>query len=48
MAIFWHIFIYLLKSETEHKVGIKIKLQITGYNHNYLRKVLQIFYMRLL
>ena len=33
----------LLKSETEHKVGIKIKRQIAGWNSDYLLKILQIF-----
>jgi len=43
MAILRHISLNLLKSETEHKVGIKIKRQMAGWDNDYLLKVLQIF-----
>lgn len=43
MAILRHISLNLLKSETEHKVGIKIKRQMAGWDSDYLLKVLQIF-----
>jgi predicted transposase YbfD/YdcC len=43
MAILRHISLNLLKSETEHKVGIKIKRQIAGWDSDYLLKMLQIF-----
>jgi hypothetical protein len=33
----------LLKSEKKHKVGIKIKRQMAGWDNDYLLKVLQIF-----
>ncbi|NMR26295.1 ISAs1 family transposase [Pseudoalteromonas sp. NEC-BIFX-2020_015] len=43
MAILRHISLNLLKSETEHKVGIKIKRRMAGWDNDYLLKVLQIF-----
>jgi predicted transposase YbfD/YdcC len=43
MPILRHISLNLLKSETEHKVGIKIKRQMAGWDSDYLLKVLQIF-----
>lgn len=43
MAILRHISLNLLKSETEQKVGIKIKRQMAGWDNDYLLKVLQIF-----
>jgi len=43
MAILRHISLNLLKSEKEHKVGIKIKRQMAGWGNDYLLKVLQIF-----
>jgi hypothetical protein len=43
MAILRHISLNLLKSETEHKVGIKIKRQMAGWDSDYLLKVLQVF-----
>jgi hypothetical protein len=43
MAILRHITLSLLKSETEHKVGIKIKWQMAGWDSDYLLKVLKLF-----
>jgi predicted transposase YbfD/YdcC len=43
MAILRHISLNLLKSETEHKVGIKIKRQMASWDSDYLLKILQIF-----
>jgi len=43
MAILRHISLNLLKAETEHNVGIKIKRQMAGWDNDYLLKVLQIF-----
>jgi hypothetical protein len=43
IAILRHISLSLLKSETEHKVGIKIKRQMTGWDSDYRLKVLQLF-----
>jgi predicted transposase YbfD/YdcC len=43
MAILRHISLNLLKSETEHKVGIKIKRQMESWDSDYLLKILQIF-----
>jgi predicted transposase YbfD/YdcC len=43
MAILRHISLNLLKSETEHKVGIIIKRQMAGWDSDYLLKLLQIF-----
>jgi hypothetical protein len=43
MAILRHITLSLLKSETEHKLGIKNKWQIAGWDSVYLLKVLQLF-----
>jgi len=43
MAILRHISLNLLKSETAHKVGIKIKRQMAGWDSDYLLKILQIF-----
>ncbi|AGH45955.1 transposase IS4 family protein [Paraglaciecola psychrophila 170] len=43
MAILGHVSLNLLKSETEHKVGIKIKRQMSGWCSDYLLKVLQLF-----
>jgi predicted transposase YbfD/YdcC len=43
MAILRHISLNLLKSEKKHKVGIKIKRQMAGWDNDYLLKVLQIF-----
>jgi predicted transposase YbfD/YdcC len=41
MAILRRISFNLLKSVTEHKVGIKIKRQMSGWDSDYLLKVLQ-------
>jgi len=43
MAILRHISLNLLKSKTEHKVGIKIKRKMASWDSDYLLKVLQIF-----
>jgi len=43
MAILKHISLNLLKSETEQKVGIKIKRQMAGWDNNYLLKILGMF-----
>jgi hypothetical protein len=43
IAILRHISKNLLKSETEHKVGIKIKRQMAGWDSDYRLKVLQLF-----
>ena len=43
MAILRHISLNLLNSETENKVGIKIKRQMAGWDNDYLLKLLQIF-----
>jgi hypothetical protein len=40
MAMLHHITLNLLKSETRHKVGIKIKRQIVGWDNDYRLKVL--------
>ena len=42
MAKLRHVSLNLLKSETEHKVGIKIKRQMAGWDSDYLLKVLQL------
>jgi hypothetical protein len=46
MAILCHTSLNLLKSETEHKLGIKIKQQMTVQYSNYLLKVFTIVLMR--
>ncbi|MFT5923669.1 MAG: hypothetical protein ACI9LE_000654 [Paraglaciecola sp.] len=47
MAILRHISLNVLTSDKNNKVGIKIKRQMTGWDKDYLLKLLQIFYMRL-
>ncbi len=42
MAILRHIFLNLLKSDTDTKVGIKFKRQMAGWDNDYLLKLLQI------
>lgn len=42
MAILRHISLNLLKSDTDNKVGIKIKRQMAGWDNDYLLKLLQI------
>jgi predicted transposase YbfD/YdcC len=43
MAVLRHIALNLLTSETENKVGIKIKRQMAGWDNEYLLKLLKIF-----
>lgn len=43
MAIIRHISLNLLKTETDTKVGIKIKRQMAGWDNDYLLKILNIF-----
>lgn len=42
MAILLHISLNLLKSDTDNKVGIKIKRKMAGWDNDYLLKLLQI------
>ena len=47
MVILRNIYLSLLTSDKDNKVGIKIKRQMAGWDNDYLLKLLQIFYMRL-
>ena len=48
MAILRYISSNLLTPDKDNMVGIKIKRKMAGWRNNYLLKLLQIFYMRLL
>ena len=43
MAILRHISLNILSSDKGHKVGIKIKRKMAGWDNDYLLKLLQIF-----
>jgi hypothetical protein len=43
MAILRHILLNVLILDKDSKVGIKIKLQMAGWDNNYLLKLLRMF-----